>query len=338
MFLTYREPVPKWIPLQEMVSIIIDINSNAMVVYVDNTYRYISYAQHLYEQEIGRELMPHEFVTHVDGNQDNFKLDNLRLYVLHPDWPEVKDKPILAFSFPIKRAHSYLSTTSGRKQTDIHYQNGKCKGTFYSRYVMEQHLGRSLLPSEEVDHIDEEKTNDSIHNLQVLSRQKNLEKAAKARGYRTGDELYGHYSCTHCSEQIYRFARLVPDPKHVFCDRLCSGKWSQNQRYPDGAPRIILNCSYCQNEFSKKKARYEWQLKHGITEFFCSGSCQSKNTTRRQYANHVSVKTYTCAACGKLFERNIAAANVRGLPEDQLTCSLRCSAIARHARRKAKQQ
>jgi len=37
------------------------------------------------------------------------------------------------------------------------------------RYVMEQHLGRKLLHSEEVHHIDHDKLNNAIDNLQIMS-------------------------------------------------------------------------------------------------------------------------------------------------------------------------
>ena len=39
-----------------------------------------------------------------------------------------------------------------------------------SRYIMEQHLGRYLLSSEEVHHINEDKTDDRIENLEIKSK------------------------------------------------------------------------------------------------------------------------------------------------------------------------
>ena len=38
------------------------------------------------------------------------------------------------------------------------------------RYVMEQHLGRKLLHNEIVHHIDENKSNNNISNLQIMSK------------------------------------------------------------------------------------------------------------------------------------------------------------------------
>lgn len=43
------------------------------------------------------------------------------------------------------------------------------KKMLYSRYTMEQHLGRKLLPDELVHHINEDVTDDRIENLQIMT-------------------------------------------------------------------------------------------------------------------------------------------------------------------------
>lgn len=48
--------------------------------------------------------------------------------------------------------------------------------TSYSRYVMSVKLGRRLEKFEQVDHINEDKSDDRIDNLQILTNQKNSEK------------------------------------------------------------------------------------------------------------------------------------------------------------------
>lgn len=57
----------------------------------------------------------------------------------------------------------------GRRSVIIVRDDGSRFGMLYSRYLMEQKLGRRLRPDEHVDHIDEDKANDSISNLQILS-------------------------------------------------------------------------------------------------------------------------------------------------------------------------
>ncbi len=39
----------------------------------------------------------------------------------------------------------------------------------YHRYLMEQKLGRKLLPEENIHHIDEDKLNNDLGNLQIMS-------------------------------------------------------------------------------------------------------------------------------------------------------------------------
>ena len=62
----------------------------------------------------------------------------------------------------------------GRKHI-VKYKNGKRTTQSYPRYLMEQHLGRPLLDTEEVDHTDEDYTNDDINNLQLLTKIENVD-------------------------------------------------------------------------------------------------------------------------------------------------------------------
>jgi len=63
----------------------------------------------------------------------------------------------------------------GRKQILLVYKSGRKRTLLYSRYLMEQHLGRELDPnSETVDHIDGDITNDTVDNLRILPRKEHL--------------------------------------------------------------------------------------------------------------------------------------------------------------------
>lgn len=53
----------------------------------------------------------------------------------------------------------------------------KIKTISYPKALMEIQLGRKLLKDETVDHIDENKSNDDLNNLQILSRADNARKA-----------------------------------------------------------------------------------------------------------------------------------------------------------------
>lgn len=70
----------------------------------------------------------------------------------------------------------------GRKHVIIYDTETQSRRTVsYPRYLMEQHLGRELLPEEQVDHINEDFTDDRIENLQLLSRAENNRKSNLGR-------------------------------------------------------------------------------------------------------------------------------------------------------------
>lgn len=50
----------------------------------------------------------------------------------------------------------------------IKEDDGKYHTHSYARYLMEKHIGRKLNHNEEVHHIDEDKTNDVIENLEII--------------------------------------------------------------------------------------------------------------------------------------------------------------------------
>lgn len=58
---------------------------------------------------------------------------------------------------------------------------------FEHRYVMSEYLGRPLLASEDVHHKDGDKTNNSIENLQILSRSEHTKHHNKSRNIIRGD-------------------------------------------------------------------------------------------------------------------------------------------------------
>lgn len=73
----------------------------------------------------------------------------------------------------------YLDKKAGRKIVRIRYSDGSIKTTSNARFLMEQHLGRELDKSEEVDHKDDDRVNDDISNLQLMSKSANIRKAIK---------------------------------------------------------------------------------------------------------------------------------------------------------------
>ena len=90
------------------------------------------------------------------------------------------------------RIYGPYKRVDGRKHIII-YENFKRITVSYPEYLMEQHLGRKLTEDETVDHIDNDFTNDSIDNLQILTRVNNIRKSSPKA-------LMIELKCTNCSK------------------------------------------------------------------------------------------------------------------------------------------
>lgn len=88
----------------------------------------------------------------------------------------------------------------------------------YAKYVMSVSLGRILEKEEEVDHIDNNKLNDDISNLQILTKKQNLEKSKK-------EEAVVDCICEMCGTSFTRPKRLAHHTRNpnvrCFCSKTC---------------------------------------------------------------------------------------------------------------------
>ena len=116
----------------------------------------------------------------------------------------------------------------GRKHVIlINPETGKRKTQSYPRYLMETHLGRPLLTSEEVDHIDNDFTNDSLDNLQILNKAENCQKEM-SRPHRKAK--WYSFVCPVClndasiSLSQYKSNQLKKGKSGPYCSRQCAGK------------------------------------------------------------------------------------------------------------------
>jgi uncharacterized Zn-finger protein len=93
------------------------------------------------------------------------------------------------------------------------------------RYVMEQHLGRKLLRNEVVHHIDENKKNNELTNLQLLTNSEHAKKHAKKV-----EDI--KFVCPICKTEFSRRPnqvrhKLKTGQNKFYCSRSCSvkGQW-----------------------------------------------------------------------------------------------------------------
>lgn len=112
----------------------------------------------------------------------------------------------------------------------ILYKDKKSKTISYPKWLMEQHLERFLSTDETVDHKDYDVTNNTIENLQILSR------AEHARLDVTRNKNNTHrVICCWCKKAftISRSSLLANKSKNKagpFCSKHCSGLYGSELR------------------------------------------------------------------------------------------------------------
>lgn len=88
----------------------------------------------------------------------------------------------------------------------------------YARYVMATKLGRRLEKWEHVDHINNDKLDDSVGNLQILAPADNIRKSSKPKSY-------VKRVCPVCLVEFLVEFRQVKGPT-ACCSRRCGGVFS----------------------------------------------------------------------------------------------------------------
>jgi len=134
---------------------------------------------------------------------------------------KLKLKP--PYSKDFKSGYCYTDSQE-RKIVSLICEDGTRTSTSYARYLMSCSLNRYLHENEEVDHINEDKTDDRLENLQILSPLKNKKKSNK-----TGRK-YVSMICPVCKsnfEKEYRQTNMGKKTgSYQTCSRSCGGKAS----------------------------------------------------------------------------------------------------------------
>jgi hypothetical protein len=111
--------------------------------------------------------------------------------------------------------------------------------TSYARYMMSVHVGRILLRSEEVDHIDGNKLNDALCNFQILSGRENRVKFSRERG-----RAMVTLECSNCGSIFTRVRSNThlckPGQSYTACTRRCSAILS----HQDPVPTTRIVCEW----------------------------------------------------------------------------------------------
>ena len=115
------------------------------------------------------------------------------------------------------------------------YSDGRRENVSYPRIIVEKSIGRSLLPTEDVHHIDENPKNNELSNLKVVDHVEHCTKHGLENSpYKAyGDKI--KVSCFICGKSFTITKKQLRDKinnvncKHkterFFCSRECSGKY-----------------------------------------------------------------------------------------------------------------
>lgn len=138
-------------------------------------------------------------------------------------------KIILDYPFSEHYKSGYLNTNKEpRRIVSLVAKDGKRTSVSYARYLMSCFLKRYLNKNEHVDHKDDNKMNDSLYNLQILSPKENNVKKNNKNNIKLAQDIA--LVCPVCSTKFSRPSRNIKhklkNGKTPCCSRRCGGVYS----------------------------------------------------------------------------------------------------------------
>lgn len=121
-----------------------------------------------------------------------------------------------------------MDNKEGRATLTLYNSHSDRSSTQYARYLLSVKLGRFLTKSETVDHIDGDKTNNSLDNLQLLSLGDNVRKSHKKDDYVLVCPVCGNTFVRSHSHPSVRGKKKLERMRRgeLCCSRKCGGIYS----------------------------------------------------------------------------------------------------------------
>ena len=128
----------------------------------------------------------------------------------------------------------------GRKRVDLFNSNKDRTTISYARYIMSVSLGYVLSKDYEVDHVDRDKTNDDMSNLQVLSIEEHRQKNSKEM---TTGRTCTIVVCENCGKDLLRETSTLRY-KTYYCNNSCRKSKQRLDHLDDDFKSALIEYKY----------------------------------------------------------------------------------------------
>lgn len=127
----------------------------------------------------------------------------------------------------------YFAKDKGRYYVQIVWESGNHYQSMHlARFLMQEHVGRLLTDEEEVDHIDENKANDDLTNLQILTPKENHNKTFRKYELEIIEQCIwcdNFFTMSNVKQRLWKNKQRA-GKAGPFCTASCAAKYSAQQR------------------------------------------------------------------------------------------------------------
>lgn len=155
------------------------------------------------------------------------------------------------------KCHVYLDNRSNRRMVYLSSNNGKKQTTTFARYLYAVHLGEMIPDHLEVDHINNDYTDDRVDNFQLLTHEENKKKYHAYRINNLQKEYKKIVGVINTSYYNYEKFKFIPNTLQVNCS--CDMCGTVTKKYvTDIVMWVIKNQKnwYCSKECADKARAY----------------------------------------------------------------------------------